>query len=169
LNMSEIIQVNVSRGGVPKRAIPQTMIRTTGLEGDSWAHPQIHGGPLQRVLIIAAEVVDALAGQGFPIFYGALGENLTVRGVPPESFRLGQTWRAGDAILELTKIRKPCATLDVYRHADGREIQTQLYDEQVKKGDASSPLWAHSGIYASVRRPGLVSPGAPFELISELA
>jgi MOSC domain-containing protein YiiM len=167
--MPEIIQVSVSRGGVPKRAVPGAMITSLGLEGDSWAHPNIHGGPQQRVLIIAAEVVDELASRGFPVFYGALGENLTVRGLTPGSMRGGQTWRAGDALLELTRVRKPCATLDVYRHADNRGIQEEIYDGRVKQGDAASPLWAHSGFYASVQRPGLVSPGAAFELMFELA
>lgn len=163
--MGEIIQVSVSRGGVPKRAVREAMITTLGLDGDSWAHPQFHGGPEQRVLIIAAEAVDDLAAHGFPVFYGALGENLTVRGVPLESLRAGQTWRAGDAILELTKIRVPCATLDVY----GSGIQKEIYDERVKQGDFTSPLWARSGFYASVRRGGLVSAGAPFELMFEMA
>src|SRR5580658_3245282 len=103
--MPEIVQVNVSRGGVPKRAVPEAMITTLGLEGDRCAHPQIHGGPDQRVLMIAAEAVDDLVARGFPVFYGALGENLTIRGVPLQSLRAGQSWRAGDAILELTKVR----------------------------------------------------------------
>ena len=163
--MPEIVQVNRSRGGVPKRPIPHAMITSLGVEGDSWAHPHIHGGPDQRILIIAAEVVDDLAVRGFPVFYGALGENLTVRGVSPESLRAGQTWRAGEAIVELTKIRVPCSTLDVY----GPAIRNEIYDDRVKQGDTTSPLWARSGFYASVRRPGRVSPGAPFELLSELA
>ena len=141
------------------------MITSLGLEGDSWAHPQIHGGPDQRVLIIAAEAVDDLAALGFPVFYGALGENLTVRGVPHESLRAGQTWRAGDAILELTKVRVPCGTLDVY----GSMLRNEIFDTRVKQGDATSPLWARSGFYASVRRPGRVAPGAPFELLFEIA
>jgi MOSC domain-containing protein YiiM len=145
------------------------MITTLGLEGDAFAHPQLHGGPDQRVLIIAAEVVDDLASRGFPVFYGALGENLTVRGVAVEGLRAGQTWRAGDAILELTKIRRPCATLDVYSHSDGRRIQPEIFEPRIKQGDVSSPLWARSGFYASVRRMGLVSPGAPFELMYESA
>ncbi len=167
--MPEIIQVSVSRGGVPKRAVRDAMITSLGLDGDSWAHPQYHGGPDQRVLIAAAEAVDDLAARGFPVFSGALGENLTIRGVPLDSLRAGQTWRAGDAILELTKVRVPCATLNIYSHADGRKIQTELYDDQVKRGDFTSLLWARGGFYASVRRPGLVSPGAPFELLFEVA
>ena len=157
--------MNVSRGGIPKRAVSEAMITTLGLEGDSCAHPLIHGGPDQRVLIVAAEAVDDLAALGFPVFYGALGENLTVRGVPLESLRAGQTWRAGDAILELTKIRVPCGALDVY----GPGIRQEIYDTRVRQGDTSSPAWARSGFYASVRRPGRVSPGAPFELMFELA
>jgi len=141
------------------------MITSLGLEGDCCAHPQFHGGPDQRVLIVAAETVDRLAALGFPIFYGALGENLTVRGVALESLRAGQTWQAGDAILELTKIRVPCSQLDAY----GLALRKQIFDTRVKQGDTTSPLWARSGFYASVRRGGRVSPGAPFELLSEVA
>jgi MOSC domain-containing protein YiiM len=161
----EIIQVNVSRGGVPKRAVSEAMITSLGLEGDLCAHPQFHGGPDQRVLIIAAEAIDLLAALGFPVFYGALGENLTVRGARLESLRAGQTWRAGDAILELTKVRVPCSTLDVY----GPALRNKIFDTRVRQGDATSPLWARSGFYALVRRPGRVAPGAPFELLSEMA
>ena len=165
--MGEIIQVSRSRGGVPNRAIPEAMITTLWVEGDAWAHPQIHGGPDQRLLIIAAETIDELAARGFPVFYGALGENLTVRGVDLNSLRAGQTYRAGDAVIELTKVRKPCSTLDIYRHPDGRPIQNEIYDERVKRGDVNSRLWARSGFYALVRHGGRVSPGAPFDLMFE--
>jgi MOSC domain-containing protein YiiM len=166
--MPEIVQVSISRGGIPKYPVRQAMITTRGLEGDAFAHPHIHGGPSQEVLIVVAEVIDDLAARGFPVVYGSLGENLTIRGVPPESLRAGQTWRAGDAILELTKIRTPCATLDVLAHPSGQKIQPEIHDAQVKQGDYNSPLWAKSGFYASVRRPGLVTPGAPFELLYDL-
>lgn len=163
--MAEIIQVSISRGGVPKRAVSRAMITYAGLEGDSWAHPQFHGGPDQKVLIAGAEAIDELAAEGFPVFYGALGENLTVRGVPLASLRAGQTWRAGDALIALTKVRVPCSTLDVY----GRALRDRIYDDLAKADDVTSPLWARSGFYASVRRPGLVTPGAPFELLEEQA
>jgi MOSC domain-containing protein YiiM len=167
--MPEIIQVNVSLGGVPKRSVPDALITTQGVEGDAWAHPRIHGRSHQKVLIISAEVIDELAAEGFPVFYGALGENLTVRGAGPADWRPGQTWRAGDAILELTEVREPCGTLDVYRHPDGRRIQAEIYDPRVEAGDSSSPLWGRSGFYAAVRKTGRVAPGAPFELLYQLA
>lgn len=136
-----------------------------GIEGDSWAHPEFHGGPLQAVLLIAEEVLDRLKLAGFPVFPGALGENLTTRGVDPHNWRIGQVWRAGTSRLEMTKVREPCSTIKVYGDAIGRSI----YDARVRAGNADSPLWAFSGMYARVVAEGMVRPGDSLELESELA
>lgn len=147
-----IIQINISRGGVPKRPIPEGMITPLGLEGDQWAHPEIHGGSKQAVLLIAAEVVDELIARGYPVYYGALGENLTTRGLDHRQLRIGQRLRAGGAVIEITKVRGPCSTLDVY----GPTIQQEIYDKKVKAGDPTSPRWGMSGFYARVIEPGPV-------------
>src|SRR5262244_935507 len=105
--VGRIVQISVSRGGLPKRSVPEGLITPLGIEGDLCAHPEIHGGPRQAVLLIAAEVVDDLIARGYPLFYGALGENLTVRGIDRQQLRVGQRLRAGGALLELTKVRAP--------------------------------------------------------------
>jgi MOSC domain-containing protein YiiM len=148
----QIIQINTSRGGIPKRPVPEVLVTPLGLEGDSWSHPEIHGGPRQAVLLIAAEAIDELIFRGYPLYYGALGENLTTRGLDRTQLRFGQRIRAGQALLELTKMRAPCATLDVY----GPTIKQEIYDKRVKAGDYASPRWGLSGFYASVIEPGLV-------------
>src|ERR1039458_8570229 len=76
-----IIQVNISPGGLPKRAVTTGDITPLGIHGDRHAHPNIHGGPLKAILLIASEVVDQLTAAGYPLFYGAMGENLTMRGI----------------------------------------------------------------------------------------
>ena len=53
-----IVQVNVSPGGVPKRAVARGFITPLGIEGDLHAHPNIHGGPRKAVLLIAAETIE---------------------------------------------------------------------------------------------------------------
>jgi len=105
-------QVSRSNGGLPKRAIPQpVMMDATGVEGDRHRDLRYHGGPNKAVLMIAAELIDALAARGYPIYYGALGENLTVTDSDPHLWRSGQRYRIGeDAVIELTKIRTPCGT-----------------------------------------------------------
>ena len=40
-----IVQISVSPGGLPKRAVPEGMVTPLGIEGDRHAHPSIHGGP----------------------------------------------------------------------------------------------------------------------------
>ena len=76
-----IIQVNTSLGGLPKRPVSNAFITPLGIAGDRHAHPAIHGGPRKAILIVASEAVDQLTERGYPLFYGALGENLTTRGL----------------------------------------------------------------------------------------
>jgi len=161
----QVIQINISPGGLPKRPILAGNITHAGVEGDSWAHPNIHGGPRQAVLLIASEVIDALKAKGYPVYPGALGENLTTEGLDPLLWRAGQQYRVGEAIIELTKVRAPCNALNVY----GPAIKDEIYDSLVKAKDPSSPRWARSGFYAKVVRPGSIFPGNVISLLSELA
>src|SRR5262249_6973264 len=114
-NLQGIIeQVNISPGGLPKTPLPEAFITPLGIEGDQHTHPNIHGGPRKAILLIAAEVVDQLVERGFPVYYGAMGENLTTRGLDIRSLRIGDRIRAGGALLEITQPRGPCSALDVY-------------------------------------------------------
>lgn len=149
-----VIQVNVSPGGVPKLPLLEGRLSLDGFEGDSWRHPKFHGGPMQAVLLVSMEILDTLKAMGFRVFAGALGENLTTEGLRFEDLRLGDRLRAGDARIEITKVRTPCDTLSVY----GEGIQREIYDARVKQGDFLSPRWGWSGFYAKVLQPGIVRP-----------
>jgi MOSC domain-containing protein YiiM len=149
---------------VPKRAIPEGDIGPLGIAGDDCNHPQIHGGPQQAILLISSETIVELTALGYPLYPGALGENITTVGVDRAQWRTGQRWRIGHAIVEFTKVRGPCEQLNVY----GPGIQKAIYDAQVKAGDPSSPRWAMSGFYASVVQPGPVRPGDPIFLLDQM-
>ena len=160
-----IVQVNISPGGLPKRPIAEGWITSLGIEGDRHAHPQIHGGPPKAILIIAAEVVDSLIERGYPLFYGAMGENITTRGIQIRDVRLGDQFRVGGAVLEITQPRGPCSALDVY----GTTLKADVYDQKVKQRDHSSPRWGMSGFYASVIEAGAVREGDAVTLLSKMA
>ena len=151
-----ILQVSVSKGGVPKYAIPEGTLTPIGFEGDRHANPDIHGGARQAVLLITAEGIAELAALGFPLTHGSLGENLTTSGIAHRDWRAGQHWRIGpEAVIEITKRRAPCQALNVY----GPGIQTAIFDALAGNGDPSSPKWGLSGFYASVVQPGVIRPG----------
>jgi MOSC domain-containing protein YiiM len=159
-----IVQVSISPGGVPKRPIAEAEVTPQGIRGDAWAHPQIHGGPNQALLLITSEGTGELIAQGYPVFAGALGENLTTVGLDRRRMRIGQRYRIGQVMLEITKMRQPCTTLDVY----GASIKQAVYDAQVNAGDASSPRWGLGGFYARVLQSGLVRPKDIIELLDQV-
>jgi MOSC domain-containing protein YiiM len=154
-----VVHVGVSHGGIPKLAIPLAELTEAGIAGDAWRYP-FHGGRRKAILLVTIEGIDELISQGFPLFPGALGENLTTRGLDRRELRIGQRLRVGEAEIELTQIRTPCTTLDVY----GSGIQAATYDARVQAGDPESPRWGLSGFYASVVRPGTVRAGDPIAL-----
>ena len=160
-----ILQVNISPGGLPKRSIGGGEITPLGVAGDRQAHPEIHGGPEKAVLLVAAEVVEEFTARGYPLFFGALGENLTTRGLNVRMLRLGDQLRAGGALLEITRPRGPCRQLDVY----GETLKQEIYDAQVKARDPSSPRWGMSGFYLRVVEPGPVQAGDTISVVSQLA
>ena len=142
-------------------------VDTLGLAGDVQKHPEFHGGPNQALLLICAEVIDQLKAEGFPVYYGALGENITTRGLDHRELYSGQQFRIGPQVwIELTKLRTPCHQLDVYGTGT---IQKRIYDKVVKAGDNSSPRWAMAGFYASVVKPGRIHPGDRITLVGVLA
>jgi MOSC domain-containing protein YiiM len=158
-----VLQINVSRGGVPKRPIPEGDVTALGIAGDVQAHPECHGGPQQALLLITSEGIEDLTALGFPLYPGALGENLTTRGLDRRGLRIGQRYRIGAIIIELTKLREPCAALNVY----GPGIQKAVYDAEVNACDPHSPRWGLSGFYASVVQPGAIRPGDPIALLDQ--
>jgi MOSC domain-containing protein YiiM len=162
--IGSVLQINVSPGGIPKRPISEAAVTAEGIRGDGWAHPDIHGGPNQALLVITSEGIDELIAQGYPLFPGALGENLTTLGLDRRLLRAGQRYRAGEVFIELTKRRAPCTTLNVY----GPGIQHAIFDSQVNAGDSSSPRWGLSGFYARVLRAGTIRPGDPITLVDQI-
>ena len=116
------------------------------------------------MLLITSEGIDELVAQGYPVFAGALGENLTTVGLDRRQMRIGQRYRVGDIVLEITKMRSPCATLDVY----GPSIKQAVYDAQVHAQDATSPRWGLAGFYARVLRSGFIRPKDIIGLIDQV-
>jgi MOSC domain-containing protein YiiM len=157
-----VLQVNISQGGLPKFPVSEGLIDLLGIKGDIHKHTEFHGGPDKAILLIANEIIEELKAGGYPLFPGAMGENLTITGIDARALRIGDRVQVGEVELELTKVRKPCKQLLIF----GDDIGQAIYDPVVKAGDPNSPRWGMSGFYAKVIAPGEVRAG---DIVSVMA
>ena len=68
---------------------------------------------LRQVHLIHAELHDELIAAGFAVGPGAMGENVTTRGIDLLGLGRGTRLHLGaDAVVEVTGLRNPCAQLD---------------------------------------------------------
>jgi MOSC domain-containing protein YiiM len=145
-----VVQINASNGGLPKLPVNFAEVHPLGIGGDDHRNKKYHGGPNKALLLISSEVVDQLRAEGWPVFYGALGENLTTRGLDHKAWRPGQQYRCGSVVFELTSPREPCANLLRF----GRSFPRRIFENRVRLSDYTSPHWGMSGFYAAILRSG---------------
>ncbi len=106
---------------------------------------------LRQVHLIHAELLAELAGKGFAITAGLLGENVTTRGIDLLALGRGTQLRlGGDALIEITGLRNPCRQLD--RIAPGLMAATL-------GRAADGALIRKAGVMAIVIEGGVVRPG----------
>jgi MOSC domain-containing protein YiiM len=148
---------------------PQPSIRlVTGLGVDGDAHrgatvqhlSRVRRDPtqpnLRQVHLIHAELHEELAGRGFSVAAGQLGENVTTRGIDLLELPTGTRLRLGDtAVIELTGLRNPCIQLD--RFSPG--LMAAVLDRA-----ADGSLIRKAGVMSVVLADGEVRPGDPVEV-----
>ncbi len=99
-----------------------------GLAGDSVANTRVHGGPEQAVLMYAESHYPLWRAEWGrdDLGPGGFGENLTVEGLVEDSVCIGDVLEIGEARLQVSQPRQPCATL-ARRHGvrDRRRVRLQ--------------------------------------------
>src|SRR5690242_4063395 len=101
---------NLRRTAIDKRKIDgRVAVRENGLAGDERADVANHGHPDQAVYAYAREDYDWWEPRmGRDLRDGQFGENLTTSGADVTGAVLGERWRVGTAVLEVTAPRIPC-------------------------------------------------------------
>jgi MOSC domain-containing protein YiiM len=107
--IGRVAQINVSAGGVPKRAVAAARVAKAGIEGDRQATRKHHGRPWQALCLWSGDVIERLRAEGHPVEPGAAGENVTITGLDWAQIRPGVRMRVGDALVETSLYALPCA------------------------------------------------------------
>jgi MOSC domain-containing protein YiiM len=89
-------------------------VRDGNLDGDRQADLAVHGGVDNALYAYAGEDLDWWAGQlDRWVGPGSFGENLTTRGLDVTGAVVGERWRAGGVLLEVSGPRAPCFKLGI--------------------------------------------------------
>ena len=157
--MGQVVSVNVGQAvdaswakAIKRTAIDKRPVTTRvavgrlGVAGDTQADKKNHGGPEQAVYAYAREDLDwwaARLGAG-ELRSGIFGENLTLRGVDVNDALLGERWRVGSALLEVTGPRVPCAVFRAWMDRPGwvkqftQAERTGAYLRVLEEGDVAA-------------------------------
>jgi len=130
-------------------------LRRNNLEGDRQADLTVHGGAYKAVYQYASEHYRYWAEQlpDADLSFGAFGENLTTEGLLEESVRIGDRFRIGSAVLQVTQPRMPCYKLGI----------------RFGRADMVKRFWLSglSGIYFSVVEEGELGADDAIEKVAD--
>ena len=103
-----------NRSGIDKRPVQgRVAVGRLGLDGDVQANRRHHGGEGQAVYAYAQEDADWWAAElDRELPAGRFGENLRTTGLDLTGAVLGERWRVGTTLLEVTASRTPCANFE---------------------------------------------------------
>lgn len=145
------VSTSIFKEPVDKRVL----VRRLSLEGDWQADLRYHGG-LNKAVYAYPHKHYAWWSQELgrdDLHPGQFGENLTVEGLTEDGVRLGDVFRIGTALLQVTQPRYPCFKLGI------------------KMGDPHFPkrflATGRIGFYLRVLQEGEVSPNDAAELVEK--
>jgi MOSC domain-containing protein YiiM len=108
---------------------------------------------LRQVHLIHAELHDALRERGFDVTPGAIGENVTTRGIDLLGLPTGARLTLGDeAVVQVTGLRNPCVQLERFQ----RGLMAAVLHR-----DRDGNLIRLAGVMAVVLSGGVVRRGDP--------
>lgn len=115
-----VVSVNVGRpnplagksgvSSIDKRSVDGPVaVRPLGLAGDTQSDKHNHGGVDQAVYVYATEdLADWATILDRELTPGQFGENLSTRGIDVTGALIGETWRIGSTLLQVSRPRIPC-------------------------------------------------------------
>lgn len=128
-------------------------MRGYNIEGDRQSDLRVHGGPYKAIYGYASEHYDFWRRElpDADLAPGAFGENLTLAGLTEDGACIGDQYRVGSTVMQVTQPRMPCYKLNL----------------RFGRSDMVKRFWQsnHSGIYFSAVEEGEIEAGDEIELV----
>jgi MOSC domain-containing protein YiiM len=138
--------------GAAKKPVAKAMLRFENFEGDGQADRVNHGGLEKAVCVYPFDHYPYWKERlGLDLQPGAMGENLTVGGALETAVCVGDVFRIGEAVVQVSQPRMPCAKVAA---KNGSRMLPKL---MVSTG--------YTGFYIRVLTEGLVAADDGFDLL----
>jgi MOSC domain-containing protein YiiM len=138
--------------GGAKKPVPRALLRFENLDGDRQADRVNHGGFEKAVCVYPFDHYPYWNRQlGRDLKPGAFSENLTVSGAIETEVCVGDVFRIGEAMVQVSQPRMPCSKL---AGKNGSKMLPKLI------GDTG-----YTGFYMRVLSEGLVAADDSFDLV----
>jgi MOSC domain-containing protein YiiM len=120
--------------------------RRLNLDGDRQADLTVHGGAEKAVYVYPAEHYDYWRGElpDVQMSYGMFGENFTSTGLLEDGVSIGDRFRVGSAMFQVTQPRMPCYKLAAKFQRDDmlrrflKSLRTGFYFSVVEEGEVGA-------------------------------
>ncbi|MEM7551967.1 MAG: MOSC domain-containing protein [Bacteroidota bacterium] len=140
--------------GIYKESVDGVVkVNSLNLEGDQQADLKVHGGVSKAVYAYPSEHYEYWKSV-YPeknLDWGKFGENLTTSGVLETEINVGDQYKIGSAIFEVTEPRMPCYKLGI-----------KMEDDSILKKFLEAN---YSGFYFKVVQQGELQAGDSIELV----
>lgn len=138
-------------GFVKKPVDGPVALRWLNLEGDAQADLEHHGGVDKAVCCYPSVHYDGWRRElELPLPFGSFGENFTIDGLAEPDVCIGDVWKVGEAVVQVSQPRQPCWKLA--RRWKLKNLTRQLQDS------------GRTGWYLRVLTEGVVASHAPIFL-----
>lgn len=151
-----VLQPEGQRTGIFKqRQAGPVRVERQGIVGDQHGDTRVHGGPEKAVHQYAAQnyqrLAQAFASSAGQLVAGSLGENISASGLSELNVHIGDVFRIGSSLLQVSQPRSPCWKIN--HRFDAEHMSMFVARERI------------TGWYYRVVQPGFIEAGDSIELL----
>jgi MOSC domain-containing protein YiiM len=147
---------NKEQSAIGKNAVIEAELKKSGFIGDGVANAEFHGGVDRAVCLYPYEHYphwEKIFNRRLQL--PAFGENLTVRGMTEEEVCIGDIYKIGEAVIQVTQGRVPCSTISKFNQE--QEFLNKVFETSL------------TGYFFRVLEEGTIRINSKIELVEQQA
>lgn len=139
---------------IDKVRVNRANLRFEGFLGDGVANLEFHGGKDRAVCIYAFENYVVCEKEfNLKLKLPSFGENITINGMKEKDVFIGDIYRIGEAVVQVSQGRFPCSTISKFNHE--KKLLNYIFDTGL------------TGYFCRVLEEGMIDESSQIQLLEE--